>query len=332
MPAYKLKFLSSLHVDSKGAGSPETAQEFVHSDTLSAAVCTCWAKLYPDTDQEFFARPGFTVSSAFPCIRDILFFPVPKFRIWQEVDLSEQKELKKIRWISKSVLETVLQGKSVDSRQVRTAGQFACNNEEFSRIDDILKISPWKIIERQRVSVDRVAGQSDAGTFFFAQHHFHPDCGLFFLASSSDPARFDAVINFLGDSVLGADRSSGQGHFKLEDKMEPEIKPPDRYAGNLVLSLYNRGTEDDLPEQTESCAYNIINRSGWIAESSAGRPPIRVFEEGSFFSGRPVGRIVSLIDEKLMDKYSLPLKHPVFRDFRAFSLPCAEPSWIKGVN
>lgn len=328
MLAYKLKFLSALHVDSKGTGSPETAQEYIQSDTLSAALSTCWATLYPDTNANFFSHPDYIVSSAFPYIRDVLFFPVPKFRIWGQSNLTEIKTVKKVAWISQAVLEMILGGKTIDLSNVIISKQFAYTTKE-AQVQDLITTSPWKLSERQRVSVDRLGGQSEAGTFFFAQQQFHPECGLFFLAETSNEKKFESVIHFLGDCGLGADRNSGLGHFQIKNKMDLAIKIPDECDGSLILSLYNPGPDDNLSRQVSSCAYNITNRSGWISGSSAGRPPIRVFEEGSFFTGEASGRVVKLINSNLINKYNLPLSHNVFRDFRSFALPCVEPSWIK---
>ncbi|WP_045217328.1 type III-A CRISPR-associated RAMP protein Csm4 [Desulfonatronovibrio magnus] len=331
MLVYKLKFLSALHVDSKGTGSPETAQEFIHSDTISAALCTCWGNLYPDLKADFFSQPEYIISSAFPYIRDVLFFPIPKFRIWGESSLSEIKTYKSVNWISQKVLEMVLSGKIIERSEVFVNKQFAYTKNE-SQVEDLINCNPWILSERQRVNVDRLGGQSDAGTFFFAQQHFHPECGLFFIAKTSNTKSLESVISFLGDTGIGADRNSGLGHFRVREKIALNIKLPEKYDGSLTLSLYNPGPDDNLIRQTSSCAYNITSRSGWISGSSAGRPPIRVFEEGSYFTGQTSGRVVNLINKNLVNKYNLPLKHDVFRDFRSLSLPCAEPSWIKGAN
>jgi CRISPR-associated protein Csm4 len=77
MNIFKLKFRSALHVDEKGSGSPETASEFIRSDTLSAAISIAWAKLFTEDRLAVFSDPPFRISSAFPYIGDILIFPVP---------------------------------------------------------------------------------------------------------------------------------------------------------------------------------------------------------------------------------------------------------------
>ena len=51
---FKLQFKSALHVDSIGSGEPDTTQEFIHSDTLSAALSLAWAMLYGERGDDFF--------------------------------------------------------------------------------------------------------------------------------------------------------------------------------------------------------------------------------------------------------------------------------------
>ena len=328
MLAYKLKFLSALHVDSKGSGSPETAQEFVHSDSLSAALCVSWPSVHPEIGSSFFASPDFLVSSAFPYIKEVLFFPVPRFRIWGESRKTDNKEIKQVRWISQRILEDVLHGEIIDPAEVKLKKQFAYSPEE-SEVEEVTNLDAWKVIERQRVSVDRLGGQSEAGTFFFAQQHFHPESGLFFMVDAAEPAKIESVLGFLGDSGLGADRNSGLGHFKILDRIDPGLKFPENIDGRMTLSLFNPGPEDNVSELTRLCAYDLMSRSGWVTSAGAGRPPIRVFAEGSFFAKKPSGRVVRMIDDALIQKYDLPLSSPIYRDFRAFSVPCATPSWYK---
>ncbi len=328
MLAYRLKFKSALHVESKGSGSPDTAQEFVHSDTLSAAICASWPNVFPGTAPDFFADPGFVVSSAMPWIKDILFFPVPRFRIWNETRPADKKDIKKICWISGAVLEHVLRGQMLDSAEVRMKGQFAFSPGE-DRVEEVINVGAWKMLERQRVSVDRLGGQSEAGTFFFAQQHFHPECGLYFLAEVAESTRFEAVLEFLGDTGLGADRSSGLGCFHILEIADPGIKLPATASGWFTLSLFNPGQEDDISAVIRQSAYSLLSRSGWITGTGVGRPPIKAFSEGSFFGTRPVGRIVKVVDNDLISRFGLPLSNPVYRDLRAFSVPCVTPSWIK---
>lgn len=96
MIAYKLNFISPLHVDSRGTSFYEKTDEFVRSDTLTAAIVSCWHNLYEDSIDELAAYPPFVLSSAFPYYADVYFFPRPFAEIVNEpADISENKKIKK---------------------------------------------------------------------------------------------------------------------------------------------------------------------------------------------------------------------------------------------
>jgi CRISPR/Cas system CSM-associated protein Csm4 (group 5 of RAMP superfamily) len=69
MIAYKLNFLSPLHVDSRGTSFYEKADESVRSDTLTAAIVSCWHNLYEDSIDEMAAHPPFCFIIGFSLLR-----------------------------------------------------------------------------------------------------------------------------------------------------------------------------------------------------------------------------------------------------------------------
>lgn len=324
MQLFKLQFKSALHVDSKGSGEPATAQEFIHSDTLSAALSLAWSTLFGEKGEDFFLNLPFKVSSAFPYIRDILFFPVPCWKIWQEVEPERRKEIKAVRWISRSLLEEVLAGRELNIDDVfLPCSNVAVSEDEKASLSDWTGM-PWLITERQRVKVDRLGLSQEGGLFFFALQFFAPDCGLYFLSeiSPENGQKLQATVNFLGDTGLGADRNCGLGHFTLKEQKTFSFSLPEKSTGWVILSLFNPGEQEDIQALTRETAYNLITRSGWIVNSTIGRPPVRVFTEGSYFSAKPVGRILPMLDESLRQRYGLDIDHCAPRDFRAFALPC----------
>ncbi len=331
MRFFKLKFKSALHVDSKGSGNQESLDEFIHSDTLSAALCISRKTLYPeDTNQDYFLNPPFTVSSAFPYIGDVLFFPCPAWRIWGDIDIAKRKEIKKVRWISKGLLEKVLNGNELQYADVKALkGGVAVSREEYKDFSLGEEEYPWQFAERQRVSVDRV-GCGDGQTFFFALQFFAPSSGLFFLVSGNEDEA-EKSLHFLADSGIGADRNSGLGHFEACESGIIDINAPKSADGAYTLSLFNPSANEDVQELVSTSAYLLQSRSGWVHGSTAGRPPIRVFAEGSYLSGKPSGRVVPMLPEHVRERYSLDVGHSAPRDFRAFSLPCKQPGCLKEV-
>ncbi len=342
MQAYKLKFHSALHVDSKGSGEPADADGFIRSDTLSAALCIAWSTIFRDTGPDFFENPPFTVGSAFPYTGDILMFPAPAWPVWNVEDDALRKRLKAVEWISLELFEQVASGDALDFQSIRfVSGSVAVSEQEANKYPDLCKQPPWAHTERQRVSMDRMGMQNEGGLFFFALQFFAPHAGLYFLANMAPEIRpgFRAALDYLGDTGIGADRNSGLGHFKADDGTDFPIERFKSRDGWITLSLFN-----PKPSETavfkEKCAYGLTTRSGWIVNTTIGRPPIRAFTEGSYFSKKPEGRVVPMINEKVRTsidqktggKYSGSLNHSAPRDFRAVCLPCAEPEALKEVN
>ncbi|MBW1982611.1 MAG: type III-A CRISPR-associated RAMP protein Csm4 [Deltaproteobacteria bacterium] len=332
MRVFRLKFHSALHVDSKGSGEPEVAEEFIHSDTVSAALCLAWSSLYRDTQDEFFLNPPFRVSSAFPYIGDILLFPAPAWNCWKEDDPVKRKETKKVRWISRELFELVLSGHSLDFSQAAViTNNVAVSRAEAEANPELRKVSLWAIIERQRVSVDRLGIPGEGGLFSFALQFFSQASGLYILADVPDEqrARFRSALGYLGDCGIGADRNSGLGHFKVVDETEFSISLPARAEAWITLSLFNPGPDNDILTMTRQAAYGLLTRSGWISGTTIGRPPIRVFVEGSCFSEKPVGRVVPMLSADVREKYGLQIDHCAARDFRSISLPCVKPAYLE---
>ncbi len=338
MKCFKLSFPSGLHVESRGSGEPDQCDDFVHSDTLSAALCIAWATLHGRQDAYFFLDPPFTVSSAFPYIGTVLFFPLPVWDIWQELDDNKffrRKELKKVRWLSMDLLESVLTGRKIDFNEVSIiADGLACSKSEEKTLHSRFPTGsrkPWKIVERQRIMVDRLGLRQDGGLFFFAQQFFAPDSGLFFLVDCQEEKLddFRAALRFLGDSGLGGDRNSGVGHCQVKAEENFIIKKAKtaKKKGWLTISLLNPGEEE--ADIADHAVYNLTRRSGWINNSTLGRPPIQTFSEGSFFRQRPRGRVVEMISGQIRKELGLP--HSAPRDFRCLMLPCIEPAVVEEV-
>ncbi|MCP4351448.1 MAG: type III-A CRISPR-associated RAMP protein Csm4 [Desulfobacterales bacterium] len=331
MRIFKLKFHSGLHVDSKGSGEPEIADDFIRSDTLSAALCLAWSAIFPDTGKEFFKLPRFKVSSAFPYIRDIRLFPVPVWPVWKKPDPARQKELRKIQWISEGIYNQVLDGKEISCTSIfEVSGNAAITAEEKKACPEINESPAWVLTERQRVSVDRMGAKQEGGLFFFALQFFAPDSGLWFMAEADtqDYRKLRSALDYLGDTGVGADRNSGLGHFAVIAEQEFQVSQKGE-QGWTTLSLFNPGPDENLDNMIQNAAYGLTTRSGWVNNTTVGRPPIRAFTEGSYFSEKPGGRVVEMLPIEIREKYKLSVNHSSPRDFRAISLPCAKPLCLK---
>jgi CRISPR type III-A-associated RAMP protein Csm4 len=334
MLAYRLSFKSALHVDSRGSGEPDSVEEFIRSDTLSAALCLSWHKIFPNDGEGVFKSPPFAVSSAFPYIDDLLLLPVPRRPFWQEVEPTERKRLKRVAWLCPSLAEQVLRGDCIalDGFESMARGKVAVSPNVRSQGLRLGGGDPWMVGERQRVAVDRLGLTPEAGLFFFGLQFFAPGCGLYFLADVDPQTQlaFEAALAYLGDTGIGADRNSGLGHFEFArvENLPWKLPPVADNQGWYLLSLFNPGPNDNLAELTRVSAYGLTSRSGWISGTTIGRPPVRVFTEGSCFSARPLGRVLPLFDDATRLQLGLP--HSAPRDFRALAFPCMPPPKPKG--
>ncbi len=337
MHLYKLQFHSALHVDSRGSGEPEIADEFICSDTLSAALALAWSTIFsedrrPENRPDIFFNTPFKVSSAFPYMGNTLLFPVPVWQIWKAADDSKRKELKKVRWISESLLRQVLDGHEIDFDNVQLPSRnIAVAHNDILNCPELKKTPFWTITERQRVRVDRLGMQSEGGLFFFALQFFAPDAGLWFAADGAPEiiGKLRRVLDYLGDTGIGADRNSGLGHFRVREEKPFPFTLDSKDRGWITLSLFNPGRGENLKNLTVNTAYGLTTRSGWISNSTVGRLPVRAFTEGSYFSDKPHGRIVETLDKKTITEHNLPISHTAPRDFRAVSLPCETPPCLK---
>lgn len=331
MEIVKLRFPSGLHVDQKGANQFEVADEFLHSDTLSSAVLLTWQILFPEDENEgLFSKPRYLLSSAFPFVGDLLLFPKPLGPIWASVDVARRKDQKKIKWLSPNLIKRFQRGERLDLEGVvlLNKGTVAVDKEEQKAVPFGSEEKLWTVQERQRVTVDRLGCPEGGDTFFFATLHFRAKCGLWFAYEAEDKRKFLSVLTLLGDNGIGSDRGSGLGHFTLETKVAPQDIFDFKGDYHITLSLYNPLPEEDVRKSAPKSCYDIKKRSGWVSNSTVGRPHIFAFLEGSFFPFKPKGRVVKVLRKEVIDRFRLPIDHEVYRDLRAFAIPCKAPSFL----
>lgn len=335
MEVYRLTFTAPLHVDGRGTGFYQSSETFIHSDTLSAALLSVWAKLQPDDLKPWSVQPfrlPFLLSSAFPYFLDphcpetpLYFLPRPLSSRAVRLDkehLVRNKKIKKIKWLELKIWQKVMaeqwnwqsakdalmlpQGLLVENTPI--------NSQRFPRAE---QFQLWKEETRTRVSLDRVTNRAMDGQLFdFSRVHYHPQSGLYFLAKFANhriKTSFEGVLSWLGESGIGSDRSCGQGSFTWQGgKLKLPHALPHQPA--MALSLVIPSEEDWKQREAwlKHSAYEFIKRGGWIAETSQRKQAVRMFSEGSCFARPLAGQIVTLGQH--------PHGYPIFRDGRGFFL------------
>ena len=171
----------------------------------------------------------------------------------------------------------------------------------------------WLEEERPRLAIDRNSNQAaESQIFNFSRIWLDPNGGLYFLAVFDDEAsrqQFETALRVLGDSGIGADRTSGNGCFTPSKGQMPELQLAE-HGQAVALSLVNPAPSDCQTGWLEGSAYKLVSRGGWIGDSGMRKQRVRMFAEGSVFNQPLTGRMIDVSVDKL--------PHKVFRDGRGF--------------
>ena len=277
---------------SEGAGSGVIA----HSDTLFSAIMNSYRLIYGYEELEAFLEkyletPLFTITSAFPYIRDTNLFPIPK-GLTVSALTQVLHDFKKTRFVSESIFRKIIEG-SVSKEDFNRDNlvkdkQVLLGSDEAEKYKDLKLL--WVERERPRVTIDREHNSSQI--YHVSETIFENGCGLFFLMDLKDDSisrRIEASIRLLGDEGLGGERTYGYGLFEVNKK---DYSIPDG-GGNLysTLSLVYP-SKDQLYGLIGK--YSLLKRGGWIFSQDGRnfrRRTVRMFEEGSTFN-KPIPGIL----------------------------------------
>lgn len=316
----KLKFTSPLHLG-KGVGDAyDTSERLLHSDTLSGAVVSTLLLTNPAADApEFMAK--YRISSAFPYMGTSFFLPKPavrsSIRIDDSDDYGQKKKVKKIEYIESSLWQDLVKG-----NELNISSGMLSKNGKFLFCDKAPKELPYTDLVQQRVLVPRAGG--DSKPYYLERRYFHEDAGLyFFLNTDAETAdQILALLNILGDTGLGTDKSVGNGQFEC-GLSELELNLPEDTGKSMLLSLACPLKEETDSDMLRKSSYQLVQRGGFISGTSRDefrhlrKKSIYMFTEGSVISrGKLEGKI-----ENLRPEWNDHLLHPVWRDGRAFVVP-----------
>jgi CRISPR-associated protein Csm4 len=289
--AYKLNFISPLHIGMRGVGYEET-EEIIHSDTLFSSLMNLWGDFYEDNIEELCNNPPFVISSCFPYKKDTYFFPRPMVQIGKhsedDIDPKIGKRLKKTKYISKTLFEKVLQGEEIGlptEDNTLQKGKFWFEKQD--KLDSQRKEKVFSQREVPRVKIDRLTNSSDI--FYFSEIVFEKDSGLFFLAKFNGDEikkKFETILRLLGDEGIGSDKRVGKGLFILQGAFDFSFLCLKEARHFLTLSLYHPTKEEIELGILNQASYELLARYGWIhsfGAMSLRRQWVRMFKEGSVF-------------------------------------------------
>lgn len=309
----KLSFASGFHLGSGVGEEYDRSMRILHSDTISAALCSIWAA--NNGNVEDFMQ-SFRVSSTVPIYKDKLFLPLPLdkacIRLKELADGSQHKRTKRLQWIELPLWEQL-------SRQ----GRIEISQSMISACGSAIVTSDAKDICLQHQSLEQkvaVVEGEDNEPYYFDRIFLGKDVKLGVLYECSNNASFEQTFSLLADSGFGTRRSVGNGLFEVEFATI-EIDADATANGVQLLSLWLPKREEWCVETMSNSCYDIVSRGGYISGSSDStqrnkiKKSVNVIVPGSIIATSSLeGDIIDVRPDGF-------LAHPVWRDGRAFYLP-----------
>jgi len=327
MIVYHLKFQAPVHFGLEGIGQESVEQAF-RSDSLWGAVLQKWFLLFDDNPEELCTQSPFFISSCFPLINDVRFFPLPMGAFDAVIeDAAKQKtvqgmpgvkEWRKVKYIAEPLFRKALKGKQLQPDDVSSDQVFPIALQEKIDLEDSIFQQQE---QRPRVMTDQMNGGVSESAFFYCTDQFFGDtAGLFFLARFNDDAvqkKFEGSLRLLGDCGIGADRSIGRGNFLFSSE-KIEFPSPETSGGWLTLSLYHPTRQEVQKGVLTKSRYSLIKRSGPGGDfhvSRFRRADCWMLEEGAILPFEARG------DTPCVLKCSDFIPHNIYRNGGAFCIP-----------
>jgi CRISPR-associated protein Csm4 len=340
-----LYFKNAMHIGAANAGNDiEVTQNFIHSDTLWAAIANYWAILgkvngisFQDfigafcakQDKQVFSKiePLFRISSAFPLTGNGNMYWLPKplsvpmaFSKRNTDDLRHQREqygkkVKQEKFISLDVFKKWINFE----KNVSDIGEAKKNGISSDQI-------------RPYATIDRITMQAQlfhSGITYFDK--YDERVGLYFLLQCDDKIKIalEKIFNVIYETgAIGGDRSIGLGTLaekpSLIDATEfADLFNTENSNAHCLLSLCCPSDGETQNAKTV-VAYTPVLRKGWTGSLSVGlqrkRKTVHMFSEGSVFQTKLNGCLVDITPDKIKTPEWNGL-HDVYRFGYALSVP-----------
>ncbi len=309
----KLSFISGVHLGSGIGEEYDRSMRILHSDTISAALCSTWA--INGGDVEEFMR-SFRVSSAMPIYNNRVFLPLPLdkscIHLAEYPDGSQHKRIKKLQWIEQPLWEKLAREGEIEISDAMISGCGSAVAQGYANDIYIQKNS----LEQKVAVIDG----ADNEPYYFDRVFFGKGVELGVLYESLRPADFKSTFSILADNGFGTRRTVGNGLFSVKfDTIN--IDTAENVDGIQLLSLWLPKREEWCAEIIEGSCYDIISRGGFISGSSDTtqrnkiKKSVNMIVAGSIISASSLeGDIIDVRPDSFV-------AHPVWRDGRAFHLP-----------
>lgn len=277
LSVYRLHFRSGLHLGVRGVSLEEAALS-LPSDTLFSALVDGWRQLGGDVEgwlEPFLqepADPPFLLTSAFPFVGAVRFYPMPVDlrRLFDQLETG--KRVKRISHLSEGLLRRALRGEKLDrwlpsdEKPSRNDGNRHPNaglllqgghlwldgESELAQLPQWMQIDPkskrprphsaypllevWREGRTPRVTVDRI---SSASTIFHIGHvRFAGECGLWFGVQWRRPEQH----------IAGTSTTYAESVAAILDFLQDEGLGGDRSVGYGAFTLGTKSESVTLPD------------------------------------------------------------------------------------
>lgn len=263
-------------------------------------------------------------------------------------DLAFFKTYKKLNYLPLDVWQRWYQGEGfTESDRAELIAETGGKSEQSLRQAGTFDYKKaFEIDQVPKIAVDRVTRATNLYHTGFVQFQAEQNgsevkslSGLYFLLHFPQVDKglannLQAALHFLGEEGIGGERSSGAGRFELEwlewsklpETWQKVMNFSESSAHHCLMSLFWDDEPSNLKQLiTEEASYEIQERGGWITSSESGRQlrrkMVRMFAEGSVFSGKPKGKLVNVTPKEFITRNGQYIPHPIYRNGISLSLP-----------
>lgn len=309
----KLSFASGFHLGSGTGEEYDCSMRVLHSDTISAALCSVLAA--NGNEVEPFMH-SYRISSAMPIYRGRMFLPLPLdkscIRLADDLDGSQHKRTKRLEWIEQSLWERL-------SRN----GSITITSDMISACGSAIAASDACEISLQRQSLEQKVAVVDGDEnkpYYFDRIFMGKDVELGVLYECDDNANFERIFSLLADSGFGTRRSVGNGLFSVKFSTI-EIDTDESLSGVQLISLWHPTIDEWIPDTMSASCYEIISRGGFISGSSDATQRNKIKKSVNMIMAGSIIATTSLKGDIVDVRPDDFTAHPVWRDGRAMYLP-----------
>ncbi|MBI6546258.1 MAG: type III-A CRISPR-associated RAMP protein Csm4 [Cyanobacteria bacterium NC_groundwater_1444_Ag_S-0.65um_54_12] len=309
---YKLRFSGPVHfgADQVGIGV-EMTKPICRADTFFSAYCHGLRALHGRERLEkwlktYLEEPPWLISDLLPYRGDNLYWPRPHWQpklanTTEEVDKNSsatRKSWKKWEYLPLDHWQKYVEALAKGSRPDLPSEEFA---------------SPWVDSTQTRVGIS----YSDQTELYqVGLTYFKDKAGLAVLVAWHDKPHeeFEEILEYLAESGIGGERSTGCGRFVIEDCYDPAdsdssadrlltARSDPQPGEKLVMSLstFSPDPAELTTELLDASSYHLVPRRGFAASPDAERARRRksvwMLGSGSVLSKRVNGRMLDVAPE-----------------------------------